>query len=156
MDWSRYSYPAMQLEARFGDRVVPAFCKRPKSIWAMVAEAAAGNPDGEALVCGDRRMTWREVARASACVAAGLRKMGLQSGDRVALLVGNRIEFALAMFGAAYLGAVTVLLSTRQQKPEIAYVLNDCGAKLLIHEATLVDRLPGARDVPGLMHLVPV
>jgi acyl-CoA synthetase (AMP-forming)/AMP-acid ligase II len=60
------------------------------------------------------------------------------------------------MFGAAYLGAVTVLLSTRQQKPEIAYVLNDCGAKLLIHEATLVDRLPGARDVPGLMHLVSV
>ena len=44
---------------------------------------------------------------------------------------------------------MTVLLSTRQQKPEIAYVLTDCGAKLLIHEATLADRLPDARDVPG-------
>jgi long-chain acyl-CoA synthetase len=156
MDWSQYSIPAMQLEARFGDRVVPAFCERPKSIWAMVSDAAAGNPDGEALVCGKRRMTWREVAQQSAQIAAGLRQMGLQSGDRVALLVGNRIEFALAMFGAAHLGAVTVLLSTRQQKPEIAYVLNDCGAKLLIHEARLADRLPDARDVPGLMHLVSV
>jgi long-chain acyl-CoA synthetase len=156
MDWSHYSIPATQLEARFGDRVVPAFCERPKSIWAMVAEAAARNPDGEALVCGDRRMTWHEVALASAEVAARLRKMGLQRGDRVALLLGNRIEFALAMFGAAHLGVVTVLLGTRQQKPEIAYVLTDCRAKLLIHEATLADRLPDARDVPDLMHLVSV
>src|SRR5260221_2753717 len=154
MDWSRTSIPAMQLEARFGDRVVPAFCERPNSIWAMVAEAAAKNPDGEALVCGDRRMTWREVTRASAVVAAGLRKIGLQRGDRFALLLGNRIEFVLAMLGAAHLGLVTVLLGIRQQKPEIAYVLTDCGAKLLIHEAKLADRLPDARDVPDLMHRI--
>jgi long-chain acyl-CoA synthetase len=156
MDWSHDSIPAMRLETRFGDRVVPAFCERPNSIWAMVSEAAARNPDGEALVCGERRMTWREVAQQSACIAAGLRKIGLQSGDRVALLLGNRIEFVLAMFGAAHLGLVTVLLSPRQQKPEIAYVLSDCGAKLLIHEARLSDRLPDARDVPELMHLVSV
>jgi len=60
------------------------------------------------------------------------------------------------MFGAANLGAVTVLLSTRQQKPEIAYVLNDCGAKLLIYEGTLADRLPDPRDVPGLMHRIAI
>jgi acyl-CoA synthetase (AMP-forming)/AMP-acid ligase II len=146
----------MRLEARFGDRVVPAFCERPKNIWAMVAAAACKNPDGEALVCGDRRMTWREVARQSAAIAAGFRKLGLQGGDRVALLLGNRIEFVLAVLGAAHLGLVTVLLSTRQQKPEIAYVLTDCGAKLLIHESTLADRLPNARDVPDLTHRIAV
>jgi acyl-CoA synthetase (AMP-forming)/AMP-acid ligase II len=156
MDWSQYSIPAMRLEARFGDRVVPAFCERPNSIWAMIADAASANPDGEALVCGDRRMTWREVARQSRQIAAGFRKLGLQSGDRVALLVGNRIEFVLAISGAAYLGLVTVLLSTRQQKPEIAYVLADCGAKVLIHEARLADRLPDARDVPELRRLIAV
>jgi long-chain acyl-CoA synthetase len=156
MDWSGYFIPAMQLEARFGDRVVPAFCERPKSIWAMVAQAAARNPDGEALVCGSRRMNWREVAQASVEVAAGFNKLGLQRGDRIALLVGNRIEFVLAMFGAAHLGLVTVVLSTRQQRPEIAYVLTDSGAKLLIHEATLADRLPDAGDVPDLMHRISV
>ena len=156
MNWSKYPVPAMRLEARFGDRVVPAFCDRPKSIWAMVSEAALRNPDGEALVCGERRMTWREVARQSAQMSAGLRKLGVQSGDRIALLLGNRIEFVLAMFGAAHLGAATVLLSTRQQKPEIAYVLADCGAKLLIHEFTLADRLPDPRDVPDLLHRIEV
>src|SRR5258708_9190430 len=123
MNWSQYYIPAMQLEARFGDRVVPAFCERPKSIWAMVSAAATGNPDGEALVCGTRRMTWCEVAQQSAQIAAGLRKLGLQSGDRVALLLGNRIVFVLPMFAAAHVGAATVLLSTRQQRPAIASVL---------------------------------
>ena len=156
MDWSHYSIPAMRLEARFGDRVVPTFCERPDSIWAMVSDAAARNPDGEALVCGIMRMTWREVTQRSAQISAGLRKMGLQSGDRIALLFGNRIEFALAMLGAAHLGAVTVILSTRQQKPEIAYVLADCGARLLIHEATLADRLPDSRDIPDLKYRLSV
>jgi long-chain acyl-CoA synthetase len=156
MDWSRYSIPAMRLEGRFGDRVVPAFCERPKNIWAMVAEAAARNPDGGALVCGDKRMTWREVAQRSAGIAAGFHSLGLRGGDRVALLLGNRIEFVLAMLGAAHLGLVTVLLSTRQQKPEIAYVLTDCGARVLVHEATLTDRLPDANDVPDLAHRISV
>src|SRR3954453_22175586 len=139
----------MQLEARFGDRVVPVFRDRPKSIWAMIASAAEKNPDGEALVCGASRITWREVEQRSGRIAAGLRKLGLQSGDRIALLLGNRVEFVLAVFAAAHLGAITVLLSTRQQKPEIAYVLADSGAKLLIHEAMLADRLPDPRDVPA-------
>jgi long-chain acyl-CoA synthetase len=154
MDWSHYPIPAMQLQARFGDRIVPVFAERPHSIWAMVADAALKNPDGEALVCGEQRLTWREVVQQSASVAAGLRRAGLQQGDRVALLLGNRIEFALLLFAAAHLGAVTVLLGTRQQKPEIAHVLSDCGAVLLIHEATLADRLPDSGDVPDLKHRI--
>jgi acyl-CoA synthetase (AMP-forming)/AMP-acid ligase II len=154
MDWS--IDPAMRHEARFGDRVVLAFAERPKSIWEMVASAVSRNPDGEALICGERRMNWHDVAQASARIATGLREKGLQRGDRIALLLGNRIEFPLAVFAAAQLGLVTVLLSTRQQMPEIAYVLSDCGAKLLIHEAALADRLPPAADVPDLKHRIAV
>ena len=156
MDWSQHSIPPMRLEARFGDRVVPAFCERPKSIWGMVAEAAARNPDGEALVCGESRMNWREVAQRSADIAAGFGKLGLQRGDRVAVLLGNRMEFVLTMFAAAHAGLVTVLLSTRQQKPEIAYVLTDCGARLLIHEAALAGRVPEEQDVPDLAFRIAV
>src|SRR6185312_3881153 len=156
MDWSSYPIPAMRLEARFGDRVVPMFSERPQNIWAMVAEAAAKNPDGEALVCGSRRMSWREVVREAARVGAGLRRLGLQPGDRVAFLLGNRIEFVLMLFGAAHAGLVAVLLGTRQQKPEIAYVLNDCGARALIHEASLADRVPDAADIRDLQHRIAV
>ena len=156
MEWPRQTLPAMRLESRFGDRVVEAFVDRPKSIWEMVASASARHGDGYALICGERRLRWRDVASQSAQVAAGLRDKGLQRGDRIALLLGNRIEFVLSMFAAAHLGLVTVLLSTRQQKPELAYVLADCGAKLLIHEADLADRLPDPVDVPALFHRIAV
>ncbi|MBI5262775.1 MAG: acyl--CoA ligase [Bradyrhizobium sp.] len=156
MNWSHSQIPPMRLEARFGDRVVPVFCDRPASVWAMVAEAAARNPDGEALICGDVRLSWRETVARSAQIAAGFRKLGLASGDRVGLLLGNRIEFVLTVFAAAHEGLVTVLLSTRQQKPEIAYVLNDCGAKILIHEAALADRLPEPGDVPDVTHRIAI
>ena len=122
----------------------------------MVAGCRGEQPRRRGAGLRRRRMTWREVAQRSAQIAAGFRKLGLQRGDRVALLLGNRIEFVLTMFAAAHAGLVTVLLSTRQQKPEIAYVLTDCGAKLLIHEAALADRLPDARDVPDLTHRIAV
>ena len=122
----------------------------------MISDAASRNPDGEALVCGDIRMNWREVVQRSEEIAAGFHRLGLRSGDRVAVLLGNRIEFVLTMFAAAHAGLVTVLLGTRQQKPEIAYVLTDCGAKLLIHEAQLADRVPDAREVPDLLHRIAV
>jgi long-chain acyl-CoA synthetase len=89
-------------------------------------------------------------------IAAGFRKLGLKRGDRVALLLGNRIEFPLILFAAAHQGLVTVLLGTRQQKPEIAYVLSDCGAKALIHEAVLSERLPDTSDVRDLAHRIVV
>jgi acyl-CoA synthetase (AMP-forming)/AMP-acid ligase II len=156
MDWTKFSIPAMRQETRFGDRVVPAFCERPRNLWDMVARAAAKNPDAEALVCGGRRMSWREVIRESQRIASGFRKLGLKSGDRVAILLGNRVEFPLLLFAAAHQGLITVLLGTRQQKPEIAYVLNDCGASLLIHEASLAERVPDAKDAALLKHRIAI
>src|SRR5579871_1315934 len=154
MEWS--NLPRMRLEQRFGDRLVPAFCERPGSIWQMVIDAAAKNPGREALVFGNTRLNWTEAVERAERIAAGFRKLGLKRGDRVALLLGNRIEFPLVLFAAAHQGLVTVLLGTRQQKPEIAYVLTDCGAKILIHEATLSERVPDASDVPELAHRIVV
>src|SRR4051794_41368386 len=101
MDWSNYSIPAMQLEARFGDRVVPAFSVRPKSISTMIADAVSKNPDGEALVCGAERLTWREVEQRSAGLAAGVGGVGLGRGGRGALLLGNPRGFLLGGVAAA-------------------------------------------------------
>src|SRR2546423_15692597 len=97
MDSSQYSIPAMQLEARFGDRVVPACCERPRSIWAMVSEAASRNPGGEALVCGERRMSWREVARNSAQIAAGGWQLGFPNGGAHSALLRDRIAVLVAL-----------------------------------------------------------
>lgn len=79
-------WPPRRLEAHYGDRVVACFADRPRSVHHMLLEAVARNPDGDALVCGDARLTYRELLAQSGRLAAGLAARGVQQGDRVALL----------------------------------------------------------------------
>jgi long-chain acyl-CoA synthetase len=154
MEWLGDAQRDMRFEAHYGDRVIPCFLQRPSSVHALLAEAVRRNPHGEALVCGDTRVTWKQVVSLSGRVAAALAERGVGTGDRVALLVGNRIDLVLAVYGAAWLGAITIPLSIRLQTREIAYLLNDCGARVLICEPELVDRLPAETKTPSLEHLI--
>ena len=144
------SWPAMRLEAHFGDRVVRCFAERPASMHALLANAVARNAAGIALVCGEERITWQGLSELSVRLAAGLAQRGIKAGDRIAMLIGNRTEFVTTLFAAAYLGAIAVPLSTREQTPGLAYMLNDCTAAAIVHDAELGERLPGADDVPAL------
>src|SRR5690606_16078999 len=123
-----------RLEAHYGDRVVRCFSARPASLSAMLDDAVRANPDGEALICGERRYRWSQLAEQVGACAAGLAQRGIGAGDRVALLLGNRAEFVIALLAASRLGAIAVPLNIREQRPELEYVLNQCGAKLVVHE----------------------
>lgn len=140
----------MRLEAHYGDRVVRCFAARPASVHALLLEAVQRNPDGEALVCGDTRLSYRQLLERSGRLAAGMAARGIGRGDRVALLLGNRIEFVVTLFAAARIGAISVPLSVREQTPGLAYMLSHCAASLLVHEADLAALLPAAGDVPAL------
>ena len=131
-------------ETHFGDRVVRCFAQRPRSLFEVFTDAVKRNPGGEALVSGKERFTWRSLAERVARVARGLTLRDIRQGERVALLLGNRIEFVLMLFAAARLGAVTVPLNIRSSKPELAYVLEHSGAKLVLHEDDLAERLSAA------------
>ena len=61
---------------------------------------------------------------------------------QVALLLGNRIEFVVTLFAAARLGAIAVPLSTREQTPGLSFLLQHCGAVLLMYEAQRAPILP--------------
>jgi len=92
--------PAMRYEAHYGDRVVRCFTEPREGVDAILRAAVAAKPDGEALVDGERRVTYAQFDRAVDSVAAGLIARGVVPGDRIALLLGNRAEFAFALFGA--------------------------------------------------------
>ena len=144
------TWPAMRLESHFGDRVVRCFAERPATLYALLANAAGAYPSSTALVCGEERITWQELLSLTTRFAAGLAQRGVVAGDRVAMLIGNRTEFVTTLFAAAHLGAIAVPLSTREQTPGLAYMLNDCTAAALVHDADLKDRLPTGADVPAL------
>ena len=144
------TWPATRLETHFDGRVVRCFVERPKSVYAMLDDAVQRNPNGDAMVCGADRITWKGLRDSSARLATGLASRGIGVGDRVAMLIGNRNEFVISLFAIARLGAIAVPLSIREQTPGLAYMLNDCSASLIVHDAELGGRLPVSADVPSL------
>lgn len=148
--------PPMRAEVHFGGRVVQCFAERPRSAYAMLEDALARNPDGEAIICGETRLTYASFDRLVAKCAAGLAERGVARGDRVALLLGNDIAFPAVLFAALRLGAIAVPISIREQTPGLAYMLEHCGAKVLLHDADLAERLPPPSATPALAHRVAV
>ena len=154
--FSTYPVPAIRTEAHFGDRLVRCFAQRPHSFHAMLEAALARNAEGEALVFEGRRWSYRALDAEVGRVAAGLAARGVGRGDRVAMLVGNLPEFVFVLYAVQRLGAVAVPVSVREQKPGLLYILNQCGAKLIVHEAALTARVPDALDCPALLHRIAV
>src|SRR5271165_4861865 len=119
-------------ELHFGARVVRCYADRPDNADALVREAARRTPEAEALVQGDRRLTWKQVDAQAAFIAGALARRGVAPRDRIAILLPNLIEFVLALFGCIRLGAVAVPISMRLSAPEVAHILADSEAKVLI------------------------
>ncbi|CAN5832611.1 hypothetical protein BH11PSE8_BH11PSE8_29770 [soil metagenome] len=144
--------PTIRREVHFGHRVVKCFAERPANLAQMLAAAVEQRPGGDALVLGDLRLNWRELHHAATKCAAGLAQRGVLPGDRVAVQLGNGLEFVLISFACAWMGAVLVPISARARGPELEYALNDSGAVAVVCARELVDLLPQAPAVPGLRH----
>jgi long-chain acyl-CoA synthetase len=143
MAWPDDVLPPIRRELRFGDRLVRCFVERPRSLYGLLEAAVARNPDALAVIAGDARLTYRDLTAGAERLAAGMAARGVTRWDRVAILLGNRPEFLVTLFAAARLGAIAVPLSAREQAPGLRYLLENSGAKLLIYETELADRLPG-------------
>ena len=144
--------PAMRRENHFGNRVVRCFVERPANLAQMLAEAVARRPDGAALVCGELRLSWRELHHAATKCAAGLAARGVQPTDRVAVYLGNGVEFVLVALACAWLGAVLVPISARARSQELEHSLNDSGAVVIVCSGELAGLLPAPEAVPLLRH----
>ena len=147
MSWSPTDFPELRPEALFGDRVVPCFRDRPRHFHQLLADAAARFPGREALAMGQTRFSWAALAAECDRVAAALAADGAGPGERVAILMQNAPEFVVALFAVARLGAIAVPCSVRASAPEIAYILEDSGARLLVHDGRQAERLPEAAAV---------
>ena len=87
-----------------------------------------------AVVCGSERFTYAEFADRSARLGGALKKAGVRPGDRVAFLSMNCHRLLEAYYGVLEAGAVLLPLNVRLASHELAYILNDSGAKVLFLE----------------------
>lgn len=146
--------PATRLEAHFQHRVLRCFVDRPANINQMLMAAASRRPAAEALVCGDRRLSWAAMQDQVMRTAGGLVALGVQPGERVALLLGNGIEFVIATFAIQAVGGIVVPLSIRDQTPGLTYILQHCGASVLVSDAVLQPLWPAQKDVPAIRDIL--
>jgi acyl-CoA synthetase (AMP-forming)/AMP-acid ligase II len=117
-----------------------------------IAHNARIHGDRTAIVCGDERLTWREVNERTDRFANVLRAEGLGKGDKVALFMRASVEAWVAFWGSAKAGCVTVPLNVMLDPDSLALLTHDSDAVVVVAgpgtEATLDsirDRLPSVR-----------
>jgi long-chain acyl-CoA synthetase len=104
----------------------------------LLSRAAAEAPDRVGLVepASGRRVTWSQLDAEVDRVARGLNAMGLVAGYRVVVAMGNRTEFVATYLGALRAGLVAVPVNPRAATGELVRMLADCGARLVVTDAT--------------------
>ncbi|GAB2506720.1 class I adenylate-forming enzyme family protein [Pseudoxanthomonas sangjuensis] len=110
------------------------------SLPARVERVALRAPERTAIVDGERRIGYGAFWRQAHRFAAHLRADGLQAGDRVAIVMPNRIEAAVACYGAWLAGGVAVPLNAQARQRDFLPWLRHCGARHVVYER-------GNRDV---------
>ena len=100
-------------------------------------------PDKVAVVHGARRTTYRELEERVNRLASALQAAGVQHGDRVAFLAPNIPALLEAHFGVPAAGAVLVAINTRLSGPEVADILEHCGARIVFCDHESLDLLDG-------------
>ncbi|MGH6960002.1 MAG: AMP-binding protein, partial [Dongiaceae bacterium] len=114
-------------------------------VWDLRRHAAAA-PERTAIVCGPERLSYGELEALANRIAAVFRHLGLQRGDHVASLIGNRPQ-ALAIAWAAWRsGLYLTPLSTALTPTELRYLVEDCDAKAVLVDA---DQQEAAAPLPG-------
>ena len=116
MPWPNQDGYSVREEAHFGTRVSRCYSERLGSIGALLAGV---DPASEALVEGSRRVTHGELADQIRRVAANMAALGVAPGDRVAILLANRVEFVVTLLAAERVGAIAVPLNVREQHDEL-------------------------------------
>ncbi len=128
------------------------------NIGKMLANRAYLSPGLEAFSGAGYRFNFREANERANRFGAYLKKNGLASGDRIAVLCKNNEHATTALFGAAKIGVITLMLNWRLQVPELAYILQDSGATLLLYDsefAPVAETLKGQTAVKQFLNVEP-
>src|SRR3954447_16543177 len=100
--------------------------------------------------------TWREYADRAARFAGGLKALGVGRGDRVVMMLRNRLEFHVADLGALLLGATPISIYNSSSPDQISYLVSHCEAVVAITEGGDFAERVLAADAPALHHVIVV
>lgn len=124
------------------------------SLTAALRRAAQLNPAGDALRHEGRSQPWRTFPDRVARLAGGLAALGVEPGDRVAVLALNSDYYYEFYFAVAWVGGVFVPINTRLAGPEIVHWLSDSESKVLCVDEAFAAQIEGLRPELPLLETV--
>jgi acyl-CoA synthetase (AMP-forming)/AMP-acid ligase II len=110
---------------------------------------ARERPEQLCIECGERRLSYREARRHADRLASALASAGHGRGERFAVLAKNCLEYPLFYQAGSKSGAVPVPLNYRLAPRELAYIVKDSGARLVIARGELIGAIDGVRKELG-------
>jgi fatty-acyl-CoA synthase len=124
--------------------------------WATLWEALAdAQPDQIAVVLGDQEIRWKDLDDRAARLATVFSANGVKEGSRVAQLLYNDAAYLESVYALFKLRATPVNVNYRYLVNEVAYILNNSEAEVLVYHASLADRVEGLKEmVPSLRTLI--
>lgn len=129
---------------------VPATLSYPEEpLYNLLEHAADRYPDNDATIFFGARLTYREVRTQARRLAAGLREIGVQKGERVAIMLPNCPQAVIAYYGVLMVGAVVVQVNPLYTQRELKHQIADSGARVMITLDLLSPKLRGL----GLSHI---
>ncbi len=109
----------------------------------FLTRAAYMYPERLAVIDGERRLSYRQLAERAWRLANGLRSAGLGKGDRVATLLFNSSPMLEAHFAVPAAGGILVAVNNRLAGPEVGYILRHSGARYLLLDTELEPAVAG-------------
>src|SRR5688572_16829371 len=112
----------------------------------FLLDSARRFPGKTALVAGQTRLAYAELARRAGGFAAELKRQGVMRGDRVVVFLQNSPEALIAVFGTLMAGGVFSVVNPSTKADKLAYILNNCTAKALVTEPRLAAAANAAKQ----------
>src|SRR5690625_4030252 len=117
---------------------------RRNTLGDLLTRTAARYPDKQAFLFQERKVTYEQLANLVNQTAHGMLEVGIQKGNRLALLSKNSLDFVISIFAAAKIGAVTIPINYMLTKKDIAYILNHAEVTTLFAAKEYIELLDGA------------
>lgn len=115
----------------------------------------SGNPDRPAVTFKEHTVSYGELTALVSSAGAGLSRLGLRSGERVVVYLDKRIETVVAMFAVSAAGGILVPVNPVSRPQQVAYVVGDCTATVLVTTPERLRVLAGVLpDLPSVRHVV--
>jgi benzoate-CoA ligase family protein len=124
--------------------------------WFVDRHLEEGRGERVALLCGERRMTYAELAALVGRVGNALRGLGVRQEERVLLALSDGVEFVATWYGAQKIGAVTAEVYTFLPAKDLAYYLRYTRAAVVVVDASTLERIREARDAGPWLRAVVV